>query len=108
MNEGRTTTGYFRSSTAARASSIVCTMWDRADSPPARSTTPLNSSRFSPSSMASMFAPISSTPKRSSTPSLSRAMAVFSAVWPPRVGSRASGRSFSMILATTAGVMGST
>ncbi len=30
------------------------------------------------------------------------------AVWPPMVGRTASGRSFSMILATTAGVIGST
>jgi hypothetical protein len=33
--------------------------------------------------------------------------AVLSAVWPPMVGSSASGRSFSMILATTSGVIGS-
>ena len=37
-----------------------------------------------------------------------RATAVFKAVWPPSVGSSASGRSFSIIEATTSGVMGST
>ncbi len=37
-------------------------MAERADSPPERSTTPLNFSLSSPSSMAAMFAPISSTP----------------------------------------------
>ena len=37
-----------------------------------------------------------------------RASAVLSAVCPPMVGSRASGRSVSMILATTSGVIGST
>ena len=35
------------------------------------------------------------------------ASAVLSAVWPPMVGSSASGRSFSMILATISGVIGS-
>ena len=34
--------------------------------------------------------------------------AQFSAVWPPMVGRSASGRSFSMILATISGVIGST
>ena len=34
-------------------------------------------------------------------------MATLSAVWPPMVGSTASGRSRSMILATIAGVIGS-
>ena len=37
---------------------------ERADSPPARSTTPLNASRSSPRLMAAIFAPISSTPYR--------------------------------------------
>jgi hypothetical protein len=45
-------------------------------------------------------APIISTPYFSSTPSLNSASAVLSAVCPPIVGSTASGRSFSMILAT--------
>ena len=36
------------------------------------------------------------------------AMAVFKPVWPPIVGSSASGLSFSMILATNSGVIGST
>ncbi len=40
-------------------------------------------------------------------PRRSSASAVLSAVWPPMVGSSASGRSFSMILATISGVMGS-
>jgi hypothetical protein len=49
-----------------------------------------------------------STLNFSSTPSLCSDMAVFSAVWPPSVGSSASGRSFSMICATISGVIGST
>ena len=50
----------------------------------------------------------SSCPNLSSVPSLKRAKAVLSAVWPPMVGSTASGRSFSMIAATYSGVIGST
>ena len=41
------------------------------------------------------------------TPEASRASAVFSAVWPPMVGSRASGRSLAMIFSTISGVIGS-
>ena len=63
---------------------------------------------ITPDVIASRLAPIISTPNSSRVPFSASAMAAFSAVWPPRVGSRASGRSFSMILATTAGVMGST
>ena len=66
-----------------------------------------NSSRSSALSMASALAPISSTPNFSSTPILFSDSAVFSAVWPPMVGSSASGRSFSMIFSTTCQVMGS-
>lgn len=35
-------------------------------------------------------------------------IAVLSAVWPPRVGRSASGRSFAMIFSTNSGVIGST
>jgi hypothetical protein len=58
--------------------------------------------------MASMFAPINSTPNLSSTPASCSATAVFSAVWPPRVGRSASGRSRAMTRATKSGVIGST
>jgi hypothetical protein len=58
--------------------------------------------------MASMFAPISSTPYFSSTPLSCSATAVFSAVCPPRVGRSASGRSRAMISSTYSGVIGST
>ena len=58
-------------------------------------------------SMASRVAPTISTPKRSSTPSRARSSAQFSAVWPPMVGSRASGRSFSIICATVRHSIGS-
>ena len=66
-----------------------------------------NSSRSSALSIASALAPISSTPSFSSRPSRCSAIAVLSAVWPPMVGRMASGLSFSMILATMSGVIGS-
>ncbi len=58
-------------------------------------------------SMAWALAPISSTPSSFSLPDFCSAIAVLSAVCPPMVGSIASGRSFSMIFATTSGVIGS-
>jgi len=79
----------------------------RADSAPIEATISLNRCRSSPRRMASMSAPISSTPYRSRMPASCRATAVFSAVWPPRVASTASGRSRAMIWATTSGVTGS-
>ena len=58
--------------------------------------------------MASMLAPISSTPYLSRTPAASSATAQLRAVCPPSVASRASGRSFSMTFSTNSGVIGST
>ena len=57
--------------------------------------------------MASREAPIISTPNFSSTPCFARSSAQLSAVCPPMVGSSASGRSFSMMLATVCQVIGS-
>ena len=48
------------------------------------------------------------TPKRSSTPCSESSTARLSAVWPPSVGSTASGRSRSMIFSMVSTVMGST
>jgi hypothetical protein len=56
--------------------------------------------RSSALSMASLLAPIILTPYFSRMPSRARSSAQFSAVCPPMVGSSASGRSFSMMLAT--------
>ncbi len=88
-------------------------MTERADSPwpilaLTASTTCLNSSRSSPLLIASTFAPISSTLYFSSVPASASEMAVLSAVWPPRVGRSASGRSLAMIFSTNSGVIGST
>ncbi len=72
------------------------------------STIRLNDSRFSPFSIASMDAPISSTPYFSRTPAAARLIAQLSAVWPPRVASSASGRSWAITCSTNSGVIGST
>ena len=82
-------------------------MTARGLSSPMRSMASRNSLRSSAMSMASALAPIISTPYFSRTPARSSASAVFSAVCPPIVGSSASGRSASMILATISGVIGS-
>ena len=87
---------------------MVWQIRDAATSPPSSSTIRLKDSRFSPRSIASMEAPISSTPYFSRTPAASSAIAAFSAVCPPRVASSASGRSFSMTFSTNSGVIGST
>ncbi len=105
--DGRQTTGKPRVSAAASQSARLWQITLRATSPPSDSTMALNDSRFSPASMASMDAPISSTPNFSSVPSWARATAVLSAVWPPSVASSASGRSLSITLATKCGVIGS-
>ena len=51
-------------------------------------------------SIASLVAPIILTPNFSRMPSRARSSAQLSAVWPPIVGSSASGRSFSMMRST--------
>ncbi len=81
---------------------------ERALSSPILSIASRNLMRSSALSIASASAPIISTPYFSSVPSLNSAKAVLSAVWPPIVGSTASGRSFAMILVTISGVIGST
>ncbi len=74
---------------------------------PIRAIASPNSFRSSAIAIARCFAPISSTPCFSSTPDSASAIATFSAVWPPIVGSSASGCSRSMISSTYSGVTGS-
>ncbi len=107
VNDGRTTIGQPRSAAAAKQSSREWQITERATSPPSDSTIFLNDSRFSPRSIASMLAPISSTPYFSSTPALSSAIAALSAVWPPSVASSASGRSLAITFSTYSAVIGS-
>ena len=69
----------------------------------------MNCSRFSPRWIASKLAPIISTPYFSRTPFSCSAIAVLSAVWPPSVGSTASGRfACAITFSTNSGVIGST
>jgi hypothetical protein len=58
--------------------------------------------------IARALAPISSTPCFASTPRSDSFIATLRAVWPPIVGSRASGLSFSITSSTYSGVTGST
>ena len=95
------------SSSARAASSRLCTTWLLGHVSPILVMASRNSSRSSALSMAAALAPISSTPSFSRRPSRCSAIAVLSAVWPPMVGSRASGFSFSMMRATMSGVIGS-
>ena len=90
VNDGRITTGSPRSATVARTCSMVWQTADRGTSPPMDRTTSLKICRSSPRWIAGMSAPISSTPYFASTPRSSSAIAVFSAVCPPRVASTAS------------------
>ncbi len=79
----------------------------RGTSRPISSIASRNRSRSSPTLIASICAPMSSTPYFASVPFSCRATARFSAVWPPTVGSTASGRSAAMICAAISGVSGS-
>ena len=83
-----------------KASSMLWARAARGVSSPMRFMARSNSWRSSALSMASLLAPIISTPNFSSTPSRARSRAQFSAVWPPMVGNSTSGRSASMIAAT--------
>ena len=108
VNDGRTTTGKPSSAAAARASSRVWQMRLSGTSAPTPVTISLNWLRSSPALMASMPAPMSSTLYLARVPLSCSATAAFSAVWPPRVGRIASGRSLAITFASTSGVIGST
>ena len=109
VNEGRITTGSPSSATVSRTSSIEWHTRERGTSSPAAQPAPalatisLNSWRSSPRRIASMLAPISSTPNLSSTPASCSATAVLSAVCPPSVASSASGRSRAITFSTNSG-----
>ena len=92
---------------AAFASSIVLTYSLSGRLSPILLIAILNSFLSSAILIAFSFAPISSTPYLFSAPFSESSTAIFNAVWPPIVGSRASGLSFSIILSTISGVIGS-
>ena len=91
----------------ASASSIEWAMPDLAECRPMPVIASLNLSRSSAFSIAFSLAPIISTPYFCSTPWRCRSRAQLSAVWPPIVGSTASGRSLAMIFSTMLQVIGS-
>ena len=109
VKAGRTIAGRVMSPSArlASISPRLSTVTDHGMRIPAAFIVVRNFSRSSARLIDSALAPINSTPNRSRVPSSSSAIAMFSAVWPPRVGSSASGRSFSMIFVTGPGSSGS-
>ena len=112
VNDGRMIAGSPISSSALSASGSVLTCCERGVSRPIRFIASRKRSRSSALSMASAVAPIILTSSLSSTPMRRSDSAVLSAVCPPMVGNSANPpgtawRSFSMILATISGVIGS-
>ena len=108
MNDGRTMSGYPTCSAISMASTSVVAKPESGTASPISSMASLNSWRFSATRIASTLAPMSSTPNRSSTPASWSSTARFSAVWPPSVGSSASGRSRSMTRVRLGASRGST
>ena len=108
VKAGRTTRGSPSRSRAARASTAEDTVADSGTGSPMPTSSCLKSSRSSAARMASSGVPRTRTEWRSSTPASARAMARLRPVWPPRVASRPSGRSSSMIRSSTGTVSGST
>jgi hypothetical protein len=109
MKAGRMTTGSPMRPTTSRASSRLWAVAEGGTWSPISCMAALNRSRSSAVAIASAVAPISSgapgTPTAlRSTSSIAR----LSAVWPPSVGSTASGRSRSMMAARWSASSGST
>ena len=107
VNDGRMIAGRPMSSSASSACTSVLIWCERGVSSPIFVIASRNSSRSSALSIASAVAPIILTLNLSSVPIFLSDSAQLSAVCPPMVGRSASGRSFSMILATISGVIGS-
>ena len=97
VKAGRTTSGRPRSLAARSTSAGLVAMTLRGTRRPISSMAVRNSERSSARRMASASAPIISTSQRSRMPLSLSSIARLRAVWPPRVGSRASGRSISMM-----------
>jgi hypothetical protein len=105
---GRMTAGRPISASTSRASGRLFTIRPRQVSRPIFRIVCLKISRSSPRLIASAFAPIISTPCRARMPRRSSSMARLSAVWPPSVGSTASGFSISITFSSISQVSGST
>ena len=85
----------------------MCTVRPRQHSSPIFSIAALNWSRSSALAITLALAPIICTPYFSNTPCRSRSIAKFRPVWPPSVGSNASGRSRSITFSAISQVNGS-
>ena len=107
VKAGRTITGYPIFSTNLRASSKLWIISDSGTGSPSSFIKSLNSSLSSACLIESSLVPSSSTPHSSSTPASCSSTARFSPTCPPRVGSKASGRSFLIIFDTNSTVNGS-
>jgi len=108
VKEGRKIAGNPVLLTIAHASSTECALPAFGQVRPIFSIAALKSERSSALAIDSGRAPSISTPYFFRTPFASSASARFSAVWPPRVGRIASGRSRSMMASRVRGSSGST
>ncbi len=109
MYAGRMITGSPMSATTLRASSMSRAVPERGTSRPISTIATLNFSRSSAVAIASASAPIiSGRPGTPISPRSYSSIATFNPVWPPSVGSTASGCSRSMIASSTSHVSGST
>ena len=104
---GRTTSGSPISAANARAVSSDSHTSDGGTGSPISISSCLNASRSSARRITSASAPRNRTPCRARTPAWCSSIARFSPVWPPSVGSTASGRSRSMIRSIASTVSGS-
>ena len=100
VKDGRIMQGKPSCACTCLASSSECAMALRGVSRPMDCIALSNSCLSSALSIASLLAPISSTPYFSRTPSRARSSAQFKPVWPPMVGRIASGFSFAMMFST--------
>ena len=107
VNDGRRMAGKPMRPTMPQASSTLRAISERGLSRPTFATTSLNSALSSALAMASGDAPSISMPSRASVPSLWTSSARLRAVWPPRVGRIAVGRSRSRIAVSVRGSSGS-
>ncbi len=107
VNDGRMITGKPSVSSASSPWDRSCASNDFGVFNPMSFIASLKSSLSSAISIASDDAPIISTLYLSKIPNFLRDSVVLRAVWPPIVGSMASGRSFLMIFSRNSGVIGS-
>ena len=107
VNAGRTITGYPILLANAKAPSTVFTISDSGTGSPSSLISSRNRSLSSARLMAESFVPKTSTLHSFKIPAFSNSTAILSPVCPPNVGSRASGRSFRIMVLTNSSEIGS-